>query len=89
MHKNDELYICRVCGLEQSEPQWGIDGESPTYNICECCGVEFGYEDSTLIGIRTYRDKWIKSGAKWNCVKYQPISWSLNKQLANVPKKYL
>jgi hypothetical protein len=38
---------CRVCGLDQQSPPWGVDGKSPTYAICDCCGVEFGYEDST------------------------------------------
>ncbi|MCO6509132.1 MAG: hypothetical protein J6578_10170 [Snodgrassella sp.] len=89
MHKNNELYTCRVCGLEQSEPQWGEDGKSPTYNICDCCGVEFGYEDITLISTKNYREKWIKSGAKWNCPKCKPIGWSLDMQLLNIPKNYL
>ena len=89
MHKNNEAYICRVCGLEQSEPQWGEDGHSPTYNICECCGVEFGYEDVGLTGIKKYRDEWIQAGAKWNCQKSKPIVWSVDSQLLNIPKKYL
>ena len=89
MHKNNEAYICRVCGLEQSVPQWGEDGQSPTYNICECCGVEFGYEDATLTGIKKYRDKWIQSGAKWNCQQSKPIHWSVDSQLLNIPQKYL
>ena len=89
MHKNNnEAYICRVCGLKQNEPQWGIDEQTPTYNICDCCGVEFGYEDCTLIGIKSYRKKWLDGGAKWNCKKCQPNSWSLNEQLANIPKQY-
>lgn len=89
MHRNNnESYICRVCGLKQNEPQWGIDGQTPTYNICDCCGVEFGYEDSTLIGIKNYRKKWLDSGAKWNYKKYKPDSWFLNEQLDNIPKQY-
>ena len=46
MHKNNEFYVCRVCGAEQPEAPWGDDGETPTYDICNCCGVEFGYEVS-------------------------------------------
>lgn len=42
----NELPHCRVCGLDQRELPWGEDGTSLTFAICDCCGVEFGYEDS-------------------------------------------
>ena len=89
MHKNNELLICRVCGLKQSEPQWGDDGETPTYNICDCCGVEFGYEDSSLIGIKNYRNKWLFSGGAWTKPNSKPENWTLENQLSNIPAKYL
>jgi hypothetical protein len=44
--KNDEDYICRVCGLELEEPPWGDDSKSPTFEHCPYCGVEFGYGDA-------------------------------------------
>lgn len=89
MHKNNELLICRVCGLKQNEPQWGDDGETPTYNICDCCGVEFGYEDSSLIGIKNYRNKWLSSGGRWTKPNCKPENWTLENQLPNIPVKYL
>jgi len=88
MHKNNELYVCRVCGAMQLDAPWGDDGEAPTYNICECCGVEFGYEDATMQGIKSYRSKWIDSGAKWSRKKSKPDNWSLEEQLSNIPNKY-
>lgn len=87
MH-NKDFYKCRVCGLLQETLPWGEDGKSPSYNICYCCGVEFGYEDCTLVSIKNYREKWIESGGKWNKKKYQPINWSLAEQLLNIPKQY-
>lgn len=39
MHKNNELYVCRVCGAEQPEAIWGDNGELLTYYICNCCGL--------------------------------------------------
>jgi hypothetical protein len=33
-----------VCGLEQGELPWGADGATPSFAICDCCGVEFGLE---------------------------------------------
>lgn len=89
MHRNNEIYTCRVCGLKQDEAQWGIDEQTPTYNICDCCGVEFGYEDCTLIGVKNYRKKWLDGGTKWYRQKYKPDNWSLSDQLSNIPEKYL
>ncbi len=88
MRKINELYICRVCGAEQLDAPWGDDGESPTYEICDCCGVEFGYEDSTLQGIKNYRAKWLDGGAKWNNKKSEPSKWSREEHLSCIPEKY-
>ncbi len=80
---------CRVCGLDQGEPIWGEDGRSPTYIIFSCCGVEFGYEDSTINGIIQYREKWINDGAKWFHEKEKPDDWTVEEQLKAVPKEYI
>jgi hypothetical protein len=49
MRKNkDESYYCRVCGLEQDFQPWGKDGKTPAFEICGCCGVDFGYQDCSL-----------------------------------------
>ena len=51
----DPRHCCRVCGLDQGEPIWGEDGRTPTYGICSCCGVEFGYGDEDRENCRTIR----------------------------------
>jgi hypothetical protein len=33
MHNKNEIYFCRVCGLEQLDPPWGDDGKSETFDI--------------------------------------------------------
>lgn len=81
-------YLCRVCGLEQSEPPWGEDGRSPTYGFCPCCGVEFGYGDASLVAIRTHREKWLSTGAKWDSPGLRPDDWELNEQLKCIPTEY-
>ena len=78
MEKND--INCNVCNFKQKQPPWGRNGESPTYSICPCCGVEFGYEDSSEQGLESYRINWIKMGCVWFDESEKPDNWSLGKQ---------
>jgi hypothetical protein len=84
----DKSYNCRVCGLHQGFKPWGEDGQTPTFDICDCCGVEFGYEDCDVTYIRKFREEWVKNGAKWFSPELMPSSWSLEDQLINVPVEY-
>ncbi|MGA7732682.1 MAG: hypothetical protein WCD37_15600 [Chloroflexia bacterium] len=82
------LNRCRVCGLEQEEPPWGDDGLTPSFDLCACCGVEFGYEDSTPQSTRKYRSEWIANGARWFAHKFKPQDWNLEGQLQHIPAEY-
>ena len=62
---------CRVCGLHHDDFPWGEDGNSPSFAICKCCGVEFGYEDITIESASKYRTKWLEGGAVWSSPKAQ------------------
>lgn len=86
--ENKENYYCRVCGLEQVDPPWGEDEKNPSFEICECCGVEFGYEDSLIQGVKKYRQEWLNKRANWHEPKYQPQDWDLKSQLTNIPEKF-
>lgn len=88
MHSNNNLYVCRVCGALQSDPPWGETCKDPSFDICDCCGVEFGYEDATLSGLKRCREKWLSGGGKWNNVRFRPTNWSLDDQLDNIPSEY-
>ena len=83
-----EEHYCRICGLYMKDKPWGDDGQSPTYEICPCCGVEFGNEDYDLFSIKEYRKEWLKNGANWFDKKKKPVSWDVNKQLMNVPEDF-
>ena len=85
---NDELMRCRVCGLALSEPAWGLDAKTPLYVYCPCCGVEFGYQDTTPASARLYRNEWISAGAEWASVKDRPLGWVLGEQLEHVPSRF-
>jgi hypothetical protein len=82
-------HFCRICGFDLEECHWGSDGQTPSFAFCDCCGVEFGYQDTHLESIREYRKKWIEEGSQWSNHKYQPINWDLNKQLKQISKLYL
>lgn len=62
------MYMCPVCFYDHLE-------EEPTdYNICDCCGTEFGSDDE----VRTHselRSLWIAKGAKW-FFRQPPFLWN-------------
>lgn len=81
--------ICRVCGLEyEMFSPWGENNNTPSFEICDCCGTEFGYEDATLESIKKQRQAWIKNGAQWFSPEKKARDWSLEKSLSNIPMKY-
>ena len=89
MHKNNqEAYFCRVCGLEQLTKPWGDDEMTPSFEICDCCGVEFGYEDCKPESVLKYRKRWVEQKNKWFNPKEMPADWSLEKQMDNIPLPY-
>jgi hypothetical protein len=53
----DSPWLCLVCGLDYEgldDPPWGASGVDPSYSHCLCCGVEFGYGDASVNGIRRW-----------------------------------
>jgi len=87
MHKNNSF--CRVCGYELGSPPWGEDGYSPSWEICSCCGTEFGYEDCTPMSARKKRQNWITNGMRWFDEKAKPENWSFDDQSINIPNEFI
>ena len=83
-----ELLKCRVCGLLQASPPWGDDDATPSFEICDCCGVEFGYEDTTRASVARYRESWLKAGARWQSPRMRPESWNVYRQLEDIPLEW-
>lgn len=63
--RSEASAYCRVCGYEPGLAPWGEDGISPSWEICACCGVEFGYEDATAAGVVSHRARWLADGGLW------------------------
>jgi hypothetical protein len=79
------IFTCRVCGLVTPEfAPWGSDGQHPSYEFCDCCGVQFGYEDCLPSSIQNYRQKWLANGAVWFKPDKKPAGWSLEEQLKSI-----
>jgi hypothetical protein len=79
-------HICLVCGYAGlAEPPY-INGQ-PSYEICPCCGFEFGFDDGSKgMSIEVYRNEWLERGAPWFQEKRRPINWDLQRQLSAIPK---
>lgn len=68
------LNPCPVCG-------YNLPYEPADYNICLCCGTEFGYDDSG-VSYDELRSRWVEAGAKWWSIDYPaPKDWNATKQL--------
>ena len=82
--------ICKVCGLYYPDFfPWGPNGRMPSHDICDCCGVEFGYEDNNLESVKKARKKWLAEGANWFNAEKKIKDWTLAGQLKNIPKEFL
>ena len=80
MNKN----LCSVCGFDGLKEK-SIDRNNPSYEICPCCGFEFGFDDQLKKeNYQSYREKWIKNGAEWFIKIQKPKNWDLKKQLSNI-----
>ena len=73
------LHVCLVCGFEGLEEPIFVDGEyTKTYEICPCCGFEYGFsedhdvihgfitipEEFLEVAFQLYRKKWIEEGMR-------------------------
>jgi len=85
-HSQANTHECRVCGYYSEDYPWGEDGKSPTYQICPCCGVQFGVKDITPDEIQNERELWVKSKYKWFNSEMKPVGWSFEEQLKNIPR---
>ena len=82
--------LCLVCGLDLAgldDLPWGADGDSPTYNFCPCCGVEFGYGDATIESAKRWRETWLAGGCEWFRPSERPNDWDASGQLAGLPHR--
>ncbi len=82
--KNEALrgyFACPACGWDdQISPPMDTLGY-PSYDICSCCGIQYGYHDIMGITYRAWRDKWVRNGMRWNSYSDPPPDWDPVRQL--------
>ncbi|MBI5857596.1 MAG: hypothetical protein HZB42_08085 [Sphingobacteriales bacterium] len=81
-----ESHICRICGHDMGEPAW--EDDNPNWLICNCCGSESGYEDTSVESVRANRSNWVKNGCKWFLLDAKPAEWDLQAQLNRISQKW-
>ncbi len=62
----------------------------PSYEVCPCCGFEFGNDDepgtSSPTTFEQFLAEWISEGMPWFAPSKRPQLWSLKEQLADAAK---
>lgn len=58
------MYLCPVCGYSNLSDKPYDEYGCPSYEICSCCGTEFGYDDNSTNHL-ALREKWISNGMNW------------------------
>ena len=82
---SDEIKDCPLCGCENTfDPPYKCYSDlAVSYDICSCCGCEFGLDDS-----EAYFDEWLASGGDWLMPEEKPENWKLEDQLKNIVRPY-
>ena len=77
-----ETHKCLVCGFGglYDPPLFGGAG---SYEICPCCGFQFGYDDEDQgWTFEAWRDRWVAGGMTWRSQsRSAPEGWDPNDQL--------
>ena len=78
---------CRTASImtDHACPVCGYDGDLTfrprEYQICACCGTEFGFDDRVL-NYAQLRDEWLNKGCPWfDPDELKPVSWNAYGQL--------
>jgi hypothetical protein len=70
---------------EHGAPPYARKHGDASYEVCVCCGFEFGNDDEPGTAppstFREYREEWIAGGCQWFDPKKKKKDWSLADQL--------
>ena len=87
MESMNKVFHCPACGFPLDFEPWVND--SPLDEICPCCGIQFGYDDSAGGDLQRrsdvyeqWRRQWIAKGMPWYSRGTEvPRDWNPTKQI--------
>lgn len=86
---NSKFYTCPVCGYDKlNNPLYDNNGNG-TYEICVCCGFEFGADDfpDKEKAYKKWRNNCKKNGCKWFSKYAKPSDdWNATEQIKKIEK---
>lgn len=76
----------QVIDLSKVKPPYCEFWGNPSYEVCDCCGFEFGFDDdpggtAKAETFDEYLAHWISKGCQWFTPKKRPHDWSIEDQL--------
>ena len=77
------LLPCPVCGYPglDEPPRDPVEGGA-SYEICPCCGFQFGFDDDDGdYSYEQWRADWLEAGMPWRGVERAPRDWHPREQL--------
>jgi len=73
--ERENMHLCPVCGYRE------MPDPPEDFNICPCCGTEFGYTNAGVTNEQV-RAKWLSQNAPWFSPDIQPpADWNPHRQL--------
>jgi hypothetical protein len=77
--------LAEVSAARGLEPPYDHYFGDPSYEVCACCGFEFGNDDNPGTGapvsFEAYLRAWVQSGCEWFDPAMKPEGWQLGAQL--------
>jgi hypothetical protein len=77
-------FQCPVCGFPGLSDPPRTEANGGSYEICACCGFEFGVTDEDIgYSYEAWRKKWIAGGMHWRSggIEEPPADWDPVEQL--------
>ena len=74
MAEQANQHICPVCGFPGLEEGAYTEFGESSFEICPCCGIEFGYQDARR-SHEQLRTEWISAGMAWRFPERRPGDW--------------
>ncbi len=72
--------------LDHGAPPYAMRYGTPSYEVCACCGFEFGFDDdpgtAPPVSFEAFRSEWLAAGCLWFDPSKRPTAWSVEHQFS-------